>query len=370
MAVILAVAAVVLLGIAAFIGPDAPSTALRVVFLAASWAGPVVLLLLVALLVRRRWQARLQRMVVDIAGPALVQNMPPRTVLESLLTSTWGDSRALAEMVTAILGGAGRNPGGHDTAVSRATSAHFRLSAVDESTCINEFRWTYDFSEVHDNHKFVVFATDDPNTAGLIARDRIYPLFELWLLTEDALEDFVPTLREQARMGISYRDERGIVRTVDPTALRGEEIAFKDRSSFVRLPNTVSRDSVQIVEFDLHDLADPDHVVDSIETLSLQLTYRSPSDLGYVTWSPPHPCFVNKITFDVEDLAFADQNLVYMLLQSTPKNAGLPTTSGWERVPTGRIEVPVDSWMLPGHGITLLWRPVDGAESIGGFQRW
>jgi fumarate reductase subunit D len=51
MAVILAVATVVLLGIAAFVGPDAPSTALRVVFLAASWSGPVVLLMLVALIV-------------------------------------------------------------------------------------------------------------------------------------------------------------------------------------------------------------------------------------------------------------------------------------------------------------------------------
>ncbi len=370
MAVILAVAAAVLLVVAAVIGPDAPTTPLRGAFLVASWSGPVVLLLLVAVLLQRRWQARMRSMMVDIAGPALVRNMPPRTVLDSLLTSVWGDSRGLQDMLTAILGGAGKNPGGHDTAVSRATSAHFRLRAVDESTCINEFRWTYDFSEVHDNHKFVVFATDDPTTAGLIARERIYPLFELWLLTEDDLEDFVPTLRERTRVGITYRDEHGVVRTVDPTVLRGEEVAFKDYGTFVRLPTTVRRDSVQIVEFDLHDLADPDHVVESIETLSLQVTYRSASDLGYVTWSPPHPCFVDEITFDVEDLAFAGQTLVYMLLQSTPKKAGLPTTNGWEKVPSGRIEVPVDSWMLPGHGVTLLWRSVDGSEPAGGYQRW
>jgi hypothetical protein len=370
MTVILAVAAAALLAIAVMIGPDSTSILLRVIYLIAVWSGPLVVLLLGAAILRPRLASTMRGLMVDATGPTIVRNMPPRAALEATLGPVWGDSGALQEMLTAILGGAGRHPAGYDTAVSRETTAHFRLESVDAMTCLNEFTWTYDLSSVHDNHKFVIFATDDQSTAGLIARERVFPLYELWLLREDILDDFVPGIGSRTRMGITYRDIDGAVHKVPLTALRGNEVAFKDYGSYVRFPGPVGRDSVQIVEFNLHDLADPEHVVEAIETLTLQITYTTPRQLGYITWSPPHPCFVSKITFDVEELAFDGEKLVYLLLPSFIKAAGLPSNRGWEKMSSGRIELGINAWMLPAHGVTLLWRPVDGSEPEHGDQRW
>jgi hypothetical protein len=370
MTVILAVAAVVLLVLGVVIGPDSPSPILRILYLGAVWSGPLVVLLLGAALLRPRLKAALRAFIVEATGPTIVRSMPPRAALEAALGPVWGDSGALQEMLPAILGGAGRHYAGHDTAVSRHTTAHFRLEAVDAATCINELTWTYDLSSVHNNHKFIIFATDDQATAGLIARERVYPLYELWLQRDDLLDDFVPQLRARTRVGVSYRDGDGDLHHVPLTSLHGHEVAFKDFGSYVRFPGPVGRDSVQIVELNLHDLADPEHVVDTIESLTLQIAYPTPRDLGYVTWSPPHPCFVSKITFDVAELQFGDETVVYTILPSVIKAAGLPSNRGWEKVPTGRIELAINAWMLPAHGVTLLWRPVNGSEPNYGEQRW
>jgi hypothetical protein len=112
-----------------------------------------------------------------------------------------------------------------------------------------------------------------------------------------------------------------------------------------------------MAEFDLYELADLDHVVGSIESLSMRTVHDDP-DQGYLSWTPPHPCYVHSVTFDVEELAFGDRKLAYMLVGNTIKKIRLPLQKTWSEV-SDRIEVSVDAWMLPGHTITLLWRPID-----------
>jgi hypothetical protein len=362
MAVVLVLAAALgLLALSALLGPGQASPWLRAAFVFAQWTGPLLLILLAVLVGWRRAAARLRQLLVDIAGPALISAMSPRAALGALLPRVYGEGSQHADVLIGVLGGSGRDPAGSDTAVSRGTSAHFRLRAIDEFTCNNDVTWTHDFSGVRNNHKLVVFATSDPAIAGLIPRERVFPLFELWLMDEDHLEEFVPNLRDNARVGISYTDADGFARSVPPVPLRGEEVALRDYGQFVRLPEILDRKNVRIVQFDLYDLADPDHVVESIETLSFRVSVRNSSALGYVTWSPPHPCFVRQVTFDVEQLPFEGERLVYLVLAATLKQAGLPTSQVWEEV-SDRIEVRVDSWMLPGHAVTLLWRPLDRAE--------
>ncbi|GAA1216293.1 hypothetical protein [Pseudonocardia alaniniphila] len=359
MAVVLVLAAAVgLLVLTAFVGPGLGAPWFRVVYVVILWVGPFLLVVLAVLIGRRHATSRLQQALADIAGPALIGSMSPRAALGSLLPRVYGKGSPHEDVLVGVLGGSGRDPAGSDTAVSRGTTAYFRLRAIDEFTSDNDVTWTHDFSGVRNNHTLVVFATSDPVIAGLIPRERVFPLFELWLMDEDHLEDFVPILRENARIGISYIDVDGFNRKVDPTPLRGEEVAVRDYGQFVRLPESLDRKNVRIVQFDLYDLVDPDHVVESIETLSFRVSVRNSSALGYVTWSPPHPCFVHKITFDVEELPFEGQRLAYLVLTSTLQKAGLPTNTVWEEV-SDRIEVKVESWMLPGHAVTLLWRPLD-----------
>jgi hypothetical protein len=359
MAVVLVLAAAVgLLVLTALVGPGQAAPWFRVVYVVILWVGPFLLVLLAVLIGRRRAASRLRQALVDIAGPALIGSMSPRVALGSLLPRVYGHASPHEDVLVGVLGGSGRDPAGNDTAVSRGTSAYFRLRAIDEFTSENDVTWTHDFSGVRNNHTLVVFATSDPVIAGLVPRERIFPLFELWLMDEDHLEEFVPSLRENARVGIAYTDADGFPRVVPPTLLRGREAAVRDYGQFVRLPATLDRRNVRIFQFDLYDLVDPDHVVESIETLSFRVSVRNSSVLGYVTWAPPHPCFVHQITFDVEELPFEGQRLKYLVLASTLKTSGLSASQGWKEIPD-RLEVPVDSWMLPGHGVTLLWRPVD-----------
>jgi hypothetical protein len=69
-----------------------------------------------------------------------------------------------------------------------------------------------------------------------------------------------------------------------------------------------------------------------------------------VASSTPFP--VKHITFDVKELPFEGQRLAYLVLTSTLQKAGLPTSQVWQKV-SDRIEVKVESWMLPGHAVTI-----------------
>jgi hypothetical protein len=369
MAVVLGMAAAVLLVLSVALGPDQPSLWLRMAYVLAQWTAPLLLILLVGLVVWRRLRPWATQQLVELAGPALITAMPPRAVLDTLLQSVYGDKVDHRDVATGVLGGPGRDSAGRDTAISRGTTAHYRLWSIDEWTCGNETTWTHDFSGIRDNHKLVLFATSDPEIANLVASERTYPLFELWLLDEDHLDDFFPTLRDTLQVGVSYTDVLGNLHHVPPQKLQGEEVVLRQYDRYIRLPDSVDRQNLRIVEFDLHDLADPDHVVGAIESLAMRTVHHT-MNAGFVRWTPPHPCFVRHVTFDVRELALHGQKLVYRVLGSTIRKLRVPAfRMQWVEVPD-QIEIPVDAWMLPGHEVTLLWRTVDGLGLDRGTHRW
>ena len=363
MAAVLGLAIAGLLTVAVLLGPDQASPWLRALYLISIWLGPLLVLLLAALLVRRSALAWARERLIEVAGPALIRSMSPRTVLDGLLPQIYGERVGHQEVLTGVLGGAGRDLRGRDTAVSRSTRASFRLWSVDESTCRSESTWTHELSGVRASHLFLLFATCDQEISRLVRTERVYPLFELWVVqTDDELDDLVELQRETLEVGVSYRDADGHLYHVDPQPSFGEEVALRYYDQFVRLPDSVDRKDLRIVRFDLHDLADPDHVVESVETLSVTGSGTFAFDLGYFSWSPPHPCFIKSVTFDVADLPFGDEELVYLATTSTIGRGAVPLDGGWIHV-RHRLEIPIDAWMLPGHGVTLLWRPIDEAES-------
>jgi hypothetical protein len=363
MAVVLGLAIAVLLAVVAVLGPDQQSPWLRALYAAALWSGPVLVILLVGLLANRRLSVWARRYLIEIAGLPLIRSMAPRTVLDGLLPRVYGERVNYHEVLTGVLGGAGRDPRGRDTVVSRSTTAEFRLWAVGDSTCRSESSWTHDLSGVRASHLFVLFATCDEEISRLVRSERVFPLFESWLVqNDDELDELVEVLRETLKVGIGYRDAAGELHRVEPQARFGEEVALRRYDQYVRLPDSVDRKDLRIIRFDLHDLADADHVVDSVDSLSVTGTGTFATDLGFFSWSPPHPCFVRRVTFDVTDLAMPGEELVYLVTLSTMERGAVPFNGGWSRVP-GRLEIPIDSWMLPGHGVTLLWRPIDEAES-------
>jgi hypothetical protein len=361
MGVVLGLALAVLLVIGVVLGPDPTQSWQRAIQLVVLWSGPALVVVSGAYAARHWWARRLRELMVDIAGPSLVRSMSPRTVLSALLPWIYGDRVEHQDVLTGLLGGAGRDPAGRDTAVSRSTTAHFRLQRIDEQSIVSDLTWTHEFSGVKNNHYYIIFATFNRDIAGIVPSGRVFPLFESWIVEdEDQLEDFVPTMLDNLQVGICYLDDDGVCHAVEPRAQRGEEVALRSFDQFVRLPESVDRKDLRIIQLDLHELADPDHVVASVESLTIRATTIAPFGLGYVTWSAPHPCFVKRVTFDVGQLARGGERLVYLVVSSTMKHGGLPL-SGWREF-ADRINVDVDAWMLPGHGITLLWRPVNGVE--------
>lgn len=359
MAVVLVLAVCALL-LVATLGIDQPSPWLRALAVLAQWAGLLLLAALALYLARRRLLAWARQRLVEVAGPALVRSMPPRVVLGAVLRLTYGDRVSHQDVITGVLGGPGRELGGTDTAVSRDTTAYFRLRSIDDTVCSSEVSWTHEISGVRNNHRYVIFATCDPALYALVNRERVFPLFEAWKLdNEDQLEDFVSTTRTSLQIGVTYVDADDVVHVVEPSRQDGEEVALNDYDQYVRLPKGVDRKELRILQFDLYDLVDPDHVVESIERLSVRASHVFPADLRYLTWSSPHPCFVRHVTFDVAELPRDGEKLLYQVILSTLHRGNAPHDF---RDVHDRIDMTVDSWMLPGHGVALLWRPIDGAE--------
>ena len=370
MALVLGVVAIVLLTISVLISPADASFGLRAVYLVAQWTGPLLLVAAVALAMRHRCAEWIRRRLVELAGPALISAMPPRTVLNSVLARVLGDTKGLEEFVPALLGGSGRDLGARDTAISRETVVDVRFERIDGSNCLTEIVWSHEFSGVRNNHHFVMFATTDANIMTAINRDRVYPLFESWRVdNDDQLANFVPSLKAQLDVGVSYRDVEGDLHVVEPKPVSGEEVALNDYAQFVRLPRSVDPQNLVIFHLDLYDLTDPDIVVGAIERLQLRTSTIGSFEQGYLNWSAPHPCFVEKVVFDVRRLAQKDETLVYQVFIAALKKADTPYRGTWTRA-SDRIEVSIDSWMLAGHGVTLVWRPVAGTESSHAPDRW
>ena len=361
MAVVLWVAAAILLAAAAALGEDQPTFWLRLVIVLAQSVGVACLAVGAFLAARKplsRWAAR---RLEEVVGPSLIRVMPPRTVLAAVLHRLLGPQPDNRDILTSILGGAGRDASGGDIAISRETHAHIRIESVSDTDCINSVTTTHEYTGAPNNYLLIIFATPNREIARLVASERIHPLYELWVTTdEDDLEEFIPSLRGKLEIGIRYADQEGRVYDVEPRHHPGEEIELKNYDQYLRLPEHLDRKDLRILSIDLHDLADDDHVVASVQRLALT-TSNVAADLGYLVWSPPHPCFVRAVTFDLSQLGRPGDDLVYLVVRATTQGAGL-SVGEWTPI-TNTVVVPVNSWMLQGHTVTLLYRPTTTAET-------
>jgi hypothetical protein len=97
-----------------------------------------------------------------------------------------------------------------------------------------------------------------------------------------------------------------------------------------------------------------------VESFTLKASSNG-ANIGFFTWSVPFPCYVRDLVFDVKDLARDTETLVY---------AVVPSAVGWYRFAVRRewmiiedtFRFTLNSWMLAGHGVTLLWRSANAVE--------
>ncbi|HVV12750.1 hypothetical protein [Amycolatopsis sp.] len=315
------------------------------------------------LLVRRWLAAELTR----IAGPRIVEALLPQQVMETFLESIYGANEANRDVITGVLGGEGRRPLGGDLTISTHTGVHIDLRAIDHDFYHFTLAVTYSFKKNVQVDRFIIFATCDALLRDSISSGCQLPLFELWFVPDSALfQESVEGMLPTVRLGIEYVDDNGDHHIAESSKLRLTEVKLRnwaDYLSFFRedmgaLPRQSTRDhlsDLRIFECDLSAIADDGHSVSAIERLSVRASALQRIDDGICYWQAPYPCYVDRITFAVKELDIDGADSFQFNIAPFTFRSNTATTR-WLR-PEELPDLNVQSWLLPGHGVALLWRP-------------
>jgi hypothetical protein len=322
---------------------------------------------LLILIYRWRLRHRLTDELVQLAGPSIVRALLPQQVMTTLLSGIYGEGEANHDVVAGLLGGAGAEPHGADLTISTHTTVNYELRAVDHDTYELISTVTYSFKKNVTEHRFVIFAVCD-----VLLRDSIplacrLPLFEAWFVPDQSLfEKSVDAMLSSVQIGIRYTDHEGRRHDVAPSKIELTEVSYRDWPEYLTFfreqLGTMPRQNparfmgtLRIFEYDLGELTDADHTVSAVESLSLRSAILQPVDDGFCFWQAPYPCYVERISFDADaldpngDTAWLFQVVPFMFRSTI-------ATRRW--TPANQLRgLAVRSWLLPGHGVALLWKP-------------
>jgi hypothetical protein len=322
----------------------------------------------------RRELRRHVAFVNEAVERGVIEMLPPGRVAHRLLERIYGESPFTREVATALLGGDGHAHDGGDLTISEHTEIDFRLDSVDDRSYQLVLEQRYSFRNRIPTATFVIFATSAPRLRDSIISGCRLPLFELWFVREDPdeprFEDSVEAMRESVRVGMQFADARGLVHDVEARhpGRHLREVKIRDWGRYLDffradgahdtaavLDRVDFMDSLRIFEVELPALAGDGPLVETILRLTVRsTTLQSVSD-GFCYWQAPYPCFVESMRFDTTKLLLRDSPDVFFHAMpfAIKSSESLATwTSG-----ANATDLPLRSWMLPGHGVALMWRP-------------
>jgi hypothetical protein len=315
---------------------------------------------------RRILRRRLTDELVRLSGPSIVRALLPLQVMTTFLSEIYGHSEANLDVVAGVLGGEGVEPHGADLTISTHTTVDYELRAVDDQTYELISTVKYSFKENVADHRFVIFATCDALLRNSITLACRFPLFESWFVPDRLLfEPSVDAMLPSVNIGIRYTDLDGGHHDVAPGKVALTEVSYRDWPEFLtffrgpmgsmpRQNPAQYMSTLRIFECDLGELTDVDDIVGSVENLSLQSTTLQRVDDGFCFWQAPYPCYVERISFDA--VALTLNGSASWLFRVVPFTFRSTATGGWTRAEQ-LSDLVVRSWLLPGHGVALLWKP-------------
>ncbi|WP_258948873.1 hypothetical protein [Lentzea californiensis] len=300
-----------------------------------------------------------------IASPGMMEHLLPSEVLKAFLSSIYGSNEANQDVVSGLLGGEGLRPHGGDLTISTNTTVKIELQGIDSKSYHLITTQSYQFRHQIPVDRFVIFAT-----SSVLLRDTInaacrYPLFELFFIPDQSLFlDSVDDLQHATKIAIDYIDHEGLRRSAEPSQIPPIEVRFDQWSHYLTffqkamgpLPKLSPHDhlgDLRIFECDLSGIAD-DHVVRAICGLTINARMLQRTNDGFCYWQPPYPSYVERIGFDATGLA-VDHALEqeFSIMPFTFRSNTLPAQ--WLSAEQLQ-DLYVRSWVLPGHGVALLWR--------------
>ncbi|PWK83395.1 hypothetical protein C8D88_111280 [Lentzea atacamensis] len=344
--------------------PTSPEDELLHQVLLVAWPLPAFVGLLIGayeLFLHHRLVAELSR----IASPSIMEHLLPGEVLKAFLSSIYGANEANHDIVSGLLGGEGVRPRGGDLTISTNTTIKIELEGIDTKAYHLIITQSYQFRQQIPVDRFVIFAT-----SSVLLRDTInaacrYPLFELFFIPDQSLFlDSVDDLQNATKIAIDYIDHDGNRRSAEPSQIPPVEVRFDQWSNYLTffreamgpLPKLSPHNhlgDLRIFECDLSGIAD-DHVVRAICGLTINARMLQNTDDGFCYWQAPYPSYVERISFDATRLAVElvpEQE--FTVMPFTFRSNTLPAQ--WLSA-EDLEDLLVRSWVLPGHGVALLWR--------------
>ncbi|WP_214406623.1 hypothetical protein [Pseudonocardia lacus] len=319
--------------------------------------------------------------VRDVAASlesAVLTAVPPAQALDMVLGSVYGDSPYNHEVITSLLGGEGRQLDRSDLTISEHTDVEYRLNRVDEDSYQLVMQVSYSFTTRVPTDKFMIFATSDATLRESIVLGCRQPLFELWFVPDDPVDplfhDSVDGMLPSVRIGLRFTDHAGQQHEIldhhplltEVRVGRWEEYLTFFREPLGALPRLRPEDymsSLRVFEIDLRRMAAPTRV-SAIQRLSLRSMTLQRVDDGFCYWQAPYPCFVERMHIDAAPLAIDGQEDFLFRLQSFAFRA---QTDPARWAPADQVkETDVRSWLLPGHGVVLLWKRVGDDRTRSG----
>jgi len=307
--------------------------------------------------------------LIRFSGPSVLASLLPRQVMEDFLLTIYGDNPANHDVASGVLGGQGIRPGGADLSISTRTTVHYELKAQVPGAyeLVSTVRYSFERGAV--DHRLIIFATCDPRLRDLIASGCSRPLFDWWFVPDRELfAGYVDSMLSSVEIGIEYLDRDGSEHAAPLSRVRPTYVPFNKWESFLTffreptgpLPRQHPEHyigTLRIYEYDLRQVEDAEHPIQSIRSFVWRSSTLQSTDDGFCYWQPPYPCFVEDITFDVSGLeGGGDYEWVFHVVPFIFRGGGVPQAWTHADEPLG---VRVQSWMLPGHGVALLWKSLD-----------
>ena len=374
LAVLLALAGLLLLTVTVWWQPAADVAWQHAMHRFADETWPLYLLAALAILIYRGVRHRISDEFAQLSGESIVRALAPKQVMTALLSKTYGDKEPTEEVVVGLLGGEGAESQGRDLTISTRTTVDYQLRRVDRRAYELKSTVTYSFKENVTDPRFAIFATCDPVLRDSVTLACRLPLYEEWFVPNAELfERSVDEIASSARIGIQYTDLDGCHHDVPPTKVMLSEVSYGDWPEFLTFfresMGTMPKQStfrylrtLRIFQFDLGELAGVNHVVGAIRSMSLTSTSVQPLQDPFCYWQAPYPCYVERIRFDAAGLAWdGDPPWLFRVVPFTFRAA---IASG-QWLPAEELDdLYVRSWLLPGHGVALMWKPKSDDDTL------
>jgi len=315
---------------------------------------------------RRILRQRLVNELLQLSGPSVIQALSPQQVMTTFLSTLYGDSDANRAFIAGLLGGEGVEPLGSDLTISIGTTVDLELRAIDSNIYELVSTQSHRFRTNVTDHRFAIFATCDPTLRDCITLACRLPLFESWFVNDQSLfEESVDVLLASVQLGIHYTDLDGNHHETPLGPVELAEVSYRDWPKFLRffreplgaMPQqdpTRYMGTLRIFECDLYVLADTDDAVASVERLSLRSASLQSLDDRHCFWQVPYPCYVDRISFRAQELNINETSWLFHVLPFIFQSE--TAASGWMRAEE-LDHFLVRSWLLPGHGVGLMWKP-------------